>query len=160
MMLKARQKDSLPKSLTTTMLNFDGKSERFNLFEDLFQTSLKTQNQLTEEDNNYLHSHTWRCAANLQKQQQPERRKRGRNSYCVPSEIRETPDNGYGKTQISTTNLQTSGPKLIDFLDKLQKLTKDAFGVAAQAIFEQFIRAKMPSHLKNSINQANLEKHF
>ena len=47
--------------------------------------------------------------------------------------------------------------KLIDFLDELQKLAKDAFGVAAQAIIDQFIYAKMPPHLKKSINQAHLE---
>ena len=47
----------LPKSLTTTMPTFDGKSEKFHLFEDLFQTSLKIHNQLTEEDKiNYFHS--------------------------------------------------------------------------------------------------------
>ena len=39
---------------------------------------------------------------------------------------------------------------LIDFLDELQKLAKDAFGVAAQAIIEQFIYAKKPPHLKKS----------
>ena len=43
----------LPKSLTTTMPTFDGKSEKFELFEDLFQTSLKIHNQLTEEDKKY-----------------------------------------------------------------------------------------------------------
>ena len=47
--------------------------------------------------------------------------------------------------------------KLIDFLDELQKLAKDAFGVAAQAIIDQFIYAKMPPRLKKSINQAHLE---
>ena len=47
--------------------------------------------------------------------------------------------------------------KLIDFLDELQKLAKDAFGVAAQAIIEQFIYAKMPPHLKKSITQAHLD---
>ena len=47
----------MPKSLTTTMPTFDGKSEKFELFEDLFQTSLKIHNRLTEEDNiNYFHS--------------------------------------------------------------------------------------------------------
>ena len=46
----------LPKSLTTTMPTFDGKSEKFELFEDLFQTSLKIHNQMTEEDKiNYFH---------------------------------------------------------------------------------------------------------
>ena len=39
------------------MPTFDRKSEKFELFEDLFQTSLKIQNQLTEEDKiNYFHS--------------------------------------------------------------------------------------------------------
>ena len=46
---------------------------------------------------------------------------------------------------------------LIDFLDELQNLAKDAFGVAAQAIIEQFVYAKMPPYLKKSINQAHLE---
>ena len=47
----------LPKSLTTTMPTFDGKSEKFELFEDLFQTSLEIHNQLKQEDKvNYFHS--------------------------------------------------------------------------------------------------------
>ena len=40
---------------------------------------------------------------------------------------------------------------LIDFPDDLQKLAKNAFGVAAQAIIEQFIYAKIPPDLKKSI---------
>ena len=47
--------------------------------------------------------------------------------------------------------------KLVDFLDELQKLAKDAFGIAAHAIIEQFIYAKMPPHLEKSIIQAHLE---
>ena len=47
----------LPKSLTITMPKFDGKSEKFELFEDLFQTSLKNQTHLTDDDRiNYFHS--------------------------------------------------------------------------------------------------------
>ena len=45
---------------------------------------------------------------------------------------------------------------LIDFLDELQKLAKDAFGVAAQAVKNNSY-AKMPTHLKKSIIQAHLE---
>ena len=37
----------LPKSPTTRMPTFNGKSEQFELFEDLFQTSLKNHKQLT-----------------------------------------------------------------------------------------------------------------
>ena len=41
--------------------------------------------------------------------------------------------------------------ELIDFLNELQRLSKDAFGVAAQAIIEQFMYATMPLHLKRVI---------
>ena len=47
--------------------------------------------------------------------------------------------------------------KSIDFADELQKLAEDAFGIAAYALIEQFIYAKMPSHLKKTINRALLE---
>ena len=53
--------------------------------------------------------------------------------------------------------LNPANQKLIDFVDEVQKLSKDAFGVAAQAIIEQFIYAKLPPHLKKSIYQAHLE---
>ena len=46
--------------------------------------------------------------------------------------------------------------KLVVFLDELQKLAKDAFGIAAHAIIEQFIYAKMPPRLKKTMNQAHL----
>ena len=45
----------------------------------------------------------------------------------------------------------------IDFLHELKKLAKDALGFAAQVIIEQFIYAKMPPHLKKSVNQAHME---
>ena len=47
--------------------------------------------------------------------------------------------------------------KLIDFLDELPKLAKDAFGVSTQAIIEQSMYTKMPPHLKKSIEKAHLE---
>ena len=48
---------TLPISLTTTMPTFDGKSENFELFEELVQTSLKIRYQLTEDDKiNCFHS--------------------------------------------------------------------------------------------------------
>ena len=40
----------LPNSFTKTMPIFDRKSEKIELSQDLFQTSLKIHNQLTEED--------------------------------------------------------------------------------------------------------------
>ena len=47
----------LPKALSTTMPTFDGKTEKFELFEDLFQTSLKVHPQITEQEKiHYFHS--------------------------------------------------------------------------------------------------------
>ena len=42
------------------MPTFDGKSENFQLFEDLFQTSPKIYNQLTEDKKKQKISLSWR----------------------------------------------------------------------------------------------------
>ena len=149
----------LPKSLTTTMPTFDGKTEKFELFEDLFQTSLKIHNQLTEGDrNNYFQSlmrgdalqtfkningHT---RENLKEILAVFRRK------CVKPQSMATANHKFQKLVLNPAN-----QRLVNFLDELHRLAKDAFGIAAHAIIEQFIYAKMPPHLKRSINQAHLE---
>ena len=149
----------LPKSLTTTMPTFDRKSEKFELFEDLFQTSLKVHNQLTEEDKiNYFHSlmrgdalQTFKNITSLNRENLGEILTVFRRKY-VKFQSMATAKHKYQRLVFNPAN-----QKLIDFLDELQKLAKDAFGVAAQAIIEQFIYAKVPPHLKKSINQAHLE---
>ena len=149
----------LPKSLTTTMATFDGKSEKFELFEDLFQTSLKIHNQLTEEDKiNYFHSlmrgdalQTFKNITSPNRENLAEILTVFRRKYVKPQSM------ATAKHKFQRLVFNPANQKLIDFLDELQKLAKDAFGVAAQAIIEQFIYAKMPPHLKKSINQAHLE---
>ena len=149
----------LPKSLTTTMPTFDGKSEKFELFEDLFQTSLKIHNQLTEDDRiNYFHSlmkgdalQTFKningpTRENLEEILLVFRRKHVKPQPMVTA-----------KHKFQKLVFNPAKQKLVDFLDELQKLAKDAFGIAAHAIIEQFIYAKMPPHLKKSNNQAHLE---
>ena len=149
----------LPKSLTTTMPTFDGKSEKFELFEDLFQTSLIIHNQLTEEDRiNYFHSLMRGDALQTFKNiNGPTRENLGeilavfRRKYVKPQSM------ATAKHKFQNFVCNPANQKLVDFLDELQKLAKDAFGIAAHAIIEQFIYAKMPPHLKKSINQAHLE---
>ena len=149
----------LPKSLTTLMPTFDGKSEKFELFEDLLQTSLKIHNQLTEEDKiNYFHSlmrgdalQTFKNISSPNRENLTEILTVFRRKYVKP------PSMATAKHKFQQLVFNPANQKLIDFLDELQKLAKDAFGVDAQAIIEQFIYAKMPPHLKKSINQAHLE---
>ena len=141
------------------MPTFDGKSEKFELFEDLFQTSLKIHNQLTEEDKiNYFHSLMRVDALQTFKNISiPNREKLTkiltvfRRKYVKPQSM------ATAKHKFQQLVFNPAIQKLIDFLDELQKLAKAAFGVAAQAIIDQFIYAKMPPHLKKSINQAHLE---
>ena len=47
--------------------------------------------------------------------------------------------------------------KLPDFLEELQESAKKAFGDIASQMIESLLYAKMPPHLKRSINQAYLE---
>ena len=155
----SNRNSKLPKSLTTTMPTFDGKSRKFELFEDPFQTSLKIHNQLTEEDIiNYFHSlmrgdalQTFKNISNRNRESLREiltafRRK------CVKSQSM-----AMAKHKFQQLVFNPANQKLIDSLDELQKLAEDAFGVAVEAIIEQFIYAKMSLHLKKSINQAHLE---
>ena len=149
----------LPKSLTTTLPNFDGKSEKFELMEDLFQTSLRIHNQLTEEDKiNYFHSRmrgdalqTFKNISSRNRENLTEILILFRRKYVKPQSM------ATAKLKFQQIVFNPANQKLIDFLDELQKLAKDAFGVTAQAVIDQFKNAKMPPHLKKSINQAHME---
>ena len=149
----------LPKSLTTAMPTFDGKSEKFELFVDVFRTSLKIHNQLTEKDKiYYFHSlmrgdalQTFRNIGSPNRESLTENLTVFRRKYVKPQSM------ATAKHKFQQLVFNPANQKLIDFLDELQKLARDAFGVAAQAITDQFIYAKMPPHLKKSKNQAQFE---
>ena len=149
----------LPKSLTTTMPTFDGKSEKFQLFEDLFQTSLKIHKQLTEEDRiNYFHSllkgdalQTFKNIIGPTRENLVEILAVFRRKYVKPQSM------ATAKHEFEKLVFNPANQKLVNFPDELQRLAKDAFGIATQAIIEQFIYAKMSPHLKKSKNQAHLE---
>ena len=141
------------------MPTFHGKSEKFELFEDLFETSLKIHNQLTEDDRiNYFQSFMRGDALQTFKNiNGPTREKLAeilavfRRNY-VKRQSMAPAKHKFQKLVFNPTN-----QNLVDFLDEVHKLAKDAFGIALHAIIEQFIWAKMPLNLKKSINQAHLE---
>ena len=145
----------LPKSLTITMPTFDEKSEKFELFEGLYRTSLKIHNQLTEEDKIYYFHSLMRGDAlqTFKNITSPNIENLGeiltvfRRKYVKPQSM------ATAKHKFQQLVFNPANQNLIDFLDELQKLAKDAFGAAAQAIIDRFIYAKMPPHLKKSINQ-------
>ena len=127
------QISKLPKSLTTTMPTYEGKSEKFELFEDLFQTSLKIHNQLTEEDEIHYFPSLMRGDAleTFKNITSPNRENLGeiltlfRREYVKPQSM------ATAKHKFQGLVFNAANQYLIDFLDELQKLAKDAFGVAA-----------------------------
>ena len=125
----------------------------------MFQTSLKFHNQLTEEDKiNYFHSVVRGDALQiLEHITIPNREILGENLTVFLRKEVKPQSMATAKHKFQRLVFNRANPKVIDFLDELQKLAKDAFGVAVQAIIEQFINAKMPPHLKKSINQTDLE---
>ena len=141
------------------MPTFDGKSKKFELFEDLSQTSLKIHNQPREEDKiNYFHSLKRGDALQTSKNTTtPNRESLGENLSVFRRKYVKPQSMATVKHKFQRLVFNPANEKLLDFLDELQILAKDAFGVAAQAIIEQFIYAKMPTHLEKSINQAHLE---
>ena len=140
----------MPISLTTAMPTFDGKSEKFGLFEHLFQTSFKIQYQLTEEDKiNYFHSLMRGDAPQTLKNiSSGNRENLAENLSVFRRKYLKFQSTATAKHKFQHLVPIPANHELIEFLDELQKLAKDAFGVAAQAINEQFMYAKMPPHLK------------
>ena len=130
------------------MPSLDEKSEKFNLFEDLFQASLKYHNQLTEEGK-ISHFHSLMSGDALQTFKNitsPNIENLGeiltvfRRKYVKPQSMATT------KHKFQRLAFNRANQKLFDFLDELQKLAKGAFGNAAQAIIEQLIYSNMPRH--------------
>ena len=149
----------LPKSFTTMMPTFDGNSEKFELFESLFQTSPKIHIQLTEENRiNYFHSimkgdaiQTFKNTNGATRDNLGEILAVFRRKYVKPQSMA-TAEQKFQKIVFNPAK-----QKLVVFLDELEKLAKGAFGTVAYTIIGQFLHAKMPPHLETSINQAYLE---
>ena len=132
------------------MPTFDGKSEKFELFENLFQTSLKFHNQLTEDDRiNYFHSlmradalQTFKNINGSTHENLVEILAVFPRKYVKPQSMARV------KRKFQKIVFHPANRMLVDFLDELQKPAKDAFGIAAPTTIEQFIYANIPLHLK------------
>ena len=149
----------LPKSLTTTMPTFEGNSENFELFEYFFRTSIKVLIQLTEGNRiNYLLC--FKKGDSLQTIKNTNGSTRDNlgeiqavfcRKYLKPQSM------ASAKHKFQKIVFNPANQKLVDFLDEMEYLAKDAFGTVANAIIGQYIHAKFPPPRKKSIKQAHLE---
>ena len=124
----------MPKALTASLPTFDGKSEKFELFEDLFRNNIKMYPHLTEiQKINYFHSllrgDALQAFCNIEDSKKDSLDeimtlfKRRFGDYLSMAKAR---------CEWDALKFDLSTQKLHEFLDVLQKTAKEAFGSEAQ----------------------------
>ena len=149
----------LPKALATTMPTFDGKTEKFELFEDLFQTSLKIHPQITEQEKiHYFHS-LLRGDALQTFRNMTETTKTNLSDIIAAFRRRYVKTQSVATARCKWENLtfDPANQTFQDFLENYQKLAQEAYAEDAPRFIETSFYAKMPTHLKRVLNQARLE---
>ena len=138
--------------VSTTTLTFDGKSEKFELFEDLFHKMIKMQPDMTETmKNNHFHSllrknalQTFRNINSANRQTLEDILSVFRRKY-VKSESQATAKHKWHKLVFDPNTM-----KLPDCLEELNQ-------GAEQAMIDSLLYAKLPPELKSSVKMARLE---
>ena len=149
----------MPKALTASLPVFDGKSEKFELFEDLFRNNIKMYPHLTElQKINYFHSllrgNALQAYCNL------DDTKKDNLEEVITAFKRRFGDfqsSAKARCEWDALHFDPTKQKLHEFLDVLQKTAKEAFGPEAQKFIDKAIYAKMPDHVKKILNRAYLE---
>ena len=149
----------MPKALTASLPVFDGKSEKFELFEDLFRNNIKMYPHLTEiQKINYFHSllrgNALQAYCNL------DDTKKDNLEEVITAFKRRFGDfqsSAKARCEWDALHFDPTKQKLHEFLDALQKTAKEAFGSDVQKFIDKAIYAKMPDHVKKILNRAYLE---
>ena len=141
------------------MTTFDGKADKFELFEDLFQTSLKVYPNIAEEEKiHYFHSllrgealQTFRNMTDATREHLNDNLAGFRRRYVRQQSVPTT------RCKWENLSFNPSQQTFPDFLEQYQKLAQEAYGEDAPKIIETLFYAKMPPHLKRVLNQSRLE---
>ena len=154
------QAATMLKPVSSNTLIFDGKNEKFEFFEDLFHTMLKTQPEMTEAMKiNHLHAHLRKEALQTLRNKSALNKKTlddvvivFRRKYVKPKS-QATAKHKWHKLTISPNT-----KSLPDFLEELNECAERVFGDNAQHMIDSLLYAKLPPHLKRSLKLAYLEK--
>ena len=147
------------KPVSTNTLIFDGKNEKFELFEDLFHTMLKMQPEMTETMKiNHFHAHLRKEALQTFRNISAVNRKTlddvlivFRRKYVKPE------SQATAKHKWHKLTFDPNTKSLPDFLEELNECAEKAFGDNAQHMIDSLLYAKLPPHLRRSLNLAHLE---
>ena len=153
------QAATMLKPVSTNTLIFDGKNEKFELFEDLFHTMLRMQPEMTEAMKiNHFHAHlrkdalqTFRNISAVNKKSLDDVLIVFRRNYVKPE------SQATAKHKWHKLTFDPNTKSLPDFLEELNECAERAFGDNAQHMIDSLLYAKLPPHLKRSLNLAHLE---
>ena len=153
------QATTMLKPVSISTLIFDGKNEKFELFEDLFHTMLKMQPEMTEAMKiNHFHAHfrkealqTFRNISAVNKKTLNDVLIVFRRKYVKPE------SQATAKHKWHKLTFDPNTKSLPDFLEELNECAEKAFGDNAQHMIDSLLYAKLPPHLKRSLNLAHLE---
>ena len=145
--------------VNSNTMTFDGKSENFELCEDLFHTIIKMQPEMTERMKiNHFHSllrkkalQTFRNISSANRQTLEDVLVIFRRKYVKP-ESQATAKHKWHKLVFDPNTM-----KLSDFLEELNQGAEKAFGDHAQKMIDSLLYAKLPPKLERSVNLARLE---
>ena len=145
--------------VNSNAMTFDGKSEKFELFEDLFHTMIKMQPEMTEQMKiNHFHSllrknalQTFRNINSTNRQTLEDVLVIFRQKYVKP-ESQATAKHKWHRLVFDPNTM-----KLPDFLEDFNQGAEKAFGDHAQKMIDSLLYAKLPPKLKRSVNMARLE---
>ena len=143
----------------TTPMTFDGKCEKFELFEDLFHTMIKMQPAMTEQMKiNHFHSllrkgapQTFENINSINRQTLEDVLVIFREKY-VKLESQATAKHKWHRLTFDPNTM-----KLPDFLEELNQGAEKAFGENAKSMIDSLLYAKLPPKLKRSVNMSRLE---
>ena len=145
--------------VNSNTMTFDGKSEKFELFEDLFHTMIKMQPDMMEQMKiNHFHSllrknalQTFRNISTANRQTLEDVLVIFRRKYVKPE------SQATAKHKWHRLVFDPNTTKLPDFLEELNQGAEKAFGDNAQKMIDSLLYAKLPPKLKRSVNMARLE---
>ena len=145
--------------VNSNTMTFDGKSEKFELFEDLFHTMIKMQPEMTEQMKiNHFHSllrknalQTFRNINSTNRQTLEDVLVIFRQKYVKP-ESQATAKHKWHRLIFDPNTM-----KLPDFLEEMNQGAEKALGDHAQKMIDSMLYAKLPPKLKRSVNMARLE---
>ena len=140
-------------------MTFDGESEKFELFEDLFHTMIKMQTVVTEQMKiNHFHSLLRKGALQTFTNINNTNRQTLEGVLVIFSSKYVKPESqATAKHKWHRLIFDPNTMKLPDFLEELNQGAEKAFGENAKSTIDSLLYAKLPPKLKRSVNMVHPE---